>query len=466
MAVVMKFGGTSVANGERIVNVAKLVKAERSPAKVVVVSAMSGVTDRLIQVAKSVVDLPNSVVDREVDVFCRELSMQQRQAIMIAVTDKKLRGEVLSQSLDLIAHLRVALLGVGYLEDLSAKSLDYIMSFGERLNILVMSGALNSAGIKSVPLTGFEAGIVTDSCFGRARPLHSKSQKQVIEKLGKLLPKVTPVVAGFIAGDEKARITTLGRGGSDYTASLLGKYLNVKEVQIWTDVDGILTTDPKLVPEAKLIPTLSYAEAMDLAYYGAKVIHSKMIEPAMASKIPVLVKNTFNPSCGGTLIVKTQRKVDHVVKAVAIAKHIVILTLEGVGMAETPNISGRVFSTLGEANINILMISGSSESSLSFVIAESDMDKSLELLAGRLPSSVMKSFSAIKDVSIVTVVGAGMRGAKGIAAKVFGTVADAGVNIIMIAQGSSELNIAFVVNSKDVVRVVSSIHDRFIMRPK
>jgi len=461
MVVVMKFGGTSVGDGERIANVAKLVAQEKGK-KIVVVSAMSGVTDKLINVAKAVVDLPNSVVEREVDAFCRELTIQQRKAIMAAVTDKKLRGEVLSKSLDLIEKLRVALLGVGYLEDLSLKSLDYIESFGERLNILVVSAALSSIGIKSVPYTGFEAGIVTDSFFGRARPLHSRSQKLVNERLGKVVGKITPVVAGFVAGDEKGHITTLGRGGSDYTASLLGRYLDVDEVQIWTDVDGILTTDPKIVPTAKLIPTLSYAEAMDLAYFGAKVIHSKMIEPAMTSKIPVRVKNTFNPGCGGTLIVKKQKKVEHVIKAVAIAKNIVIVNLEGTGMAETPNIAGRVFSALGDGNINIIMISGSSESNISFVIAESDLDRALEIFIERFGNGFMKTLSILKGIALVTVVGAGMRGARGIAAEVFGTVSKVGANIIMIAQGSSELNIAFIVKAEEVNKVVVAIHDRFI----
>lgn len=457
----MKFGGTSVGNGELLVNVAKLVATQKGK-KVVVVSAMSGVTDKLINIAKSVVDLPNSVVEREVDNFCRELKLQQQKAIMVAVIDKKLRGEILAQSFELIERLRVALLGVGYLEDLSLRSLDYIESFGERLNILVMSGALNSIGVPSVPLTGYEAGLITDSSFGRARPLHGKSAKAVKEQLGKLLNKYTPVVAGFIAGDEKARITTLGRGGSDYTASLIGRYLGTDEVQIWTDVDGILTTDPKLVAGAKLIPEMSYSEAMDLAYFGAKVIHSKMIEPAMVSNIPVRVLNTFNPKSKGTLIVRKQKKVEHVIKAVAVAKNIVIVNLEGVGMMETPNIAGKTFSTLGDANINILMISGSSESNLSFVLAESDLDRALEMLGNAFSDSVMKAISVIRDVNIVTVVGAGMRGTKGIAAKVFTTVAEAGANIIMIAQGSSELNISFVIEAKDVGKVVAAVHDRFI----
>lgn len=458
----MKFGGSSVADGERIRDVAKLIKAQPK-SKAVVVSAMGGVTDSLMEIANSVVNLSSATVEREVDGFCRELSVKQRKAIMAAVSNKRVRGSVLSDSLALIDRLRVALLGVGYLEDLSPRSMDYIVSFGERLNSKLVSAALSSINVKSVALTGQEAGLLTDSCFGRARPNHSKSKKCVAEVLGKLIKAGTvPVVTGFIAADDKARITTLGRGGSDYTASLLGKYLKAKEVQIWTDVDGILSTDPRLVPHAKLIPTLSYSEAMDLAYYGAKVIHSKMIEPAMKSRIPVRVKNTFNPECEGTLIVKTQRKVKHIVKAVAISKDVVVVNIEGFGMVETPNIAGQLFSALGEQNINISMISGSSESNLSFVIADEDLERALNILGERLGRDITRNFSTIKDVSIVTVVGAGMRGSKGIAARVFGTVADLGVNLIMIAQGSSELNIAFVIRSQDVRDTVQAIHERFI----
>jgi aspartate kinase len=464
MVVVMKFGGSSVADGERILDVARLVRDERKKNKniVVVVSAMGGVTDSLIKIANHVVNLPNQIVEKEVDSFCRELGMKQRQAILKAVKQKELRGMVLSKSIELIEHLRVALLGVGYLDDLSARSLDYISSFGERLNILVVSASLSSIGVPSKPLTGYEAGIITDSCFGRARPHHIKSHKAVGDNLSKHLKKFTPVVAGFIAGDEKGRITTLGRGGSDYTASLIGKYIDAREVHIWTDVDGILSTDPRIVKEARLIPTLSYAEAMDLAYYGAKVIHSKMIEPAMKSKIPVRVKNTFKPECPGTLIVKRQRRAQHVIKAVAIAKNVAIVNLEGVGMAETPNIVGDLFSALGKANINIPMISGSSESNLSFVISATDLEKAMEALEGSLSRNITKKISVMRDVEIITVVGAGMRGTKGIAAEVFTTVSEAGGNLIMIAQGSSELNIAFVVQSNDVAAVVKAIHKKFI----
>jgi len=463
--IVMKFGGTSVGSGEMIRKTAELVKSEKRQ-KIVVVSAMSGVTDKLIDVAKRVVDLPTHVVDREVDNFCRELLMHHRTAIMIAVPDLKERSVILEKTLETIEQLKVALLGVGYLEDLPPKSLDYIMSFGERLSAPIVSAALKSLGVDSVALTGFEAGVITDSSFGRARPRNDLMRKSVKEKLDPYLgKKITPVVTGFIGGDEGGRITTLGRGGSDYTASILGRHLKVEEVQIWTDVDGIFSTDPKIVKDAKLIPTLSYLEAMDLAYFGAKVIHSKMIEPAMLTSIPVRVLNTFNPSALGTVIVKKQEKLESVIKAVAIAKKVVIINLSGVGLMETPNIAGRVFSSLGEANINVIMISGSSESNLSFVVSEGDVEKSMNVLAEEFEdseSNIVEQLEFMREIAIITVVGAGMHGTKGIASKVFSTVSEAGANIIMIAQGSSEVNISFIVNEGDVVNVVNALHHKFI----
>ncbi|VVB50505.1 putative aspartokinase [uncultured archaeon] len=201
---------------------------------------------------------------------------------------------------------------------------------------------------------------------------------------------------------------------------------------------------------------------MDLAYFGAKVIHSKMIEPAMASDIPVWVKNTFNPSCKGTLIVRKQKKVDSVIKAVAVAKNIVIISVQGVGLMDAPNIAGRIFHALGEKGINIPMISGSSESNLSFVIAKNNLAEAMELLRAELGDGIVKGINVLEQVCIVTVVGAGMAGSKGTAAKLFQTVTDARANIIMIAQGSSEVSIAFVVGEEDAKNVVSVLHKTFI----
>lgn len=463
---VMKFGGSSVATGERISNVADLVNAQEG-SKVVVVSALGGVTDMLVDIMHKVVDLPTDVVEKEVGDFIKSMTEKHRDAASAAIADTDIRLETLEEVRRLLEKLKVALLGVGYLEDLSPKSQDYIVSFGERLSITILSGTLKSKKTESVSLTGFEAGIITDSGFGRARPDFDKTNKKVSEVMKPFLKKkVVPVVAGFVAGDRKGRITTLGRGGSDYTASIIGSALKAEEVQIWTDVDGILSTDPRIVPDARLLDKLSYVEALDLGYFGAKVIHSKMIEPAMVANVPVRVKNTFNPDGSGTLIVHEQKEVEGVIKAVAIARSVGIVNLGGVGMAATPNIAGKLFSTLGEKNINIIMISGSSESNLSFVLEEKDIEKAVKALEKTLGNGVIQGLSIIREVSIVTVVGAGMHGAKGIAGRIFSEVADAGVNIMMIAQGSSEVNIAFMVLDKDVEKAVKRLHDKFIYAGK
>ncbi|MGA1869627.1 MAG: aspartate kinase [bacterium] len=461
--IIMKFGGSSIASGERIKNVAGLIQTEKR-SKVVVVSALGGVTDSLIEIAETILGQSVDVIEQKVEKYCDWLTRKHLEAIEIAIHNKKIAKTVSHEVTKLIGRLRVALLGVGYLEDLSLKSMDYILAFGERLSMNIMSGALRTIGIESRAFTGAEAGILTDSAYGKARPLLNELRTRVHGNLKPLIESgSTPVVSGFIGSNKQGHITTLGRGGSDYTASLLGVALdNVEEVQIWTDVDGIMTTDPKIVKQAKLIKKLSYVEALDLSYFGAKVIHSKMIEPAMMNDVPVRVKNTFNPGNDGTLIMRKQEKADGVIKAVALVLDVVIVTLSGVAMAETPNVAGRVFSVLGEANINVIMISGSSDSNLSFVVSSKDAENAVDLLAQKVKSDIVEGLSLIRDVAIVCVVGSGMIGTKGVAAKIFSSIYEADVNIIMIAQGSSEVNIAFIVLARDAEKVVKVLHKKFI----
>ncbi|MGA1791155.1 MAG: aspartate kinase [bacterium] len=460
--IVMKFGGSSVANGERLKNVADIIHSEKRP-KVVVVSAMSGVTDSLIEIAKTVKDFSNDILEQKVKEHGEWLTKKHTEAISIAIEDKQIAEEISAAINELIERLRMALLNIGHFEGLSPKGMDYIMSFGERLCINVLSGTLRSIGIDSKPLTGFEAGLITDSSYGRARPIFRELRKRVKGYLRPMVEEgITPVVSGFIAANEHGDMTTLGRGGSDYTASLLGAALETEEIQIWTDVDGIMTTDPRIVKEARLIDRLSYVEALDLGYFGAKVIHSKMIEPAMVHDIPVRVKNTFNRDNEGTLIVRKQEQTERVIRAVALLRDVMIVTLSGVAMAETPNVAGRVFSVLGEANINVIMISGSSESNLSFVVSSKDAEKAIELLAHKVKSDIVEGLSLIHDVAIICVVNAGMAGTKGVAAKIFSAIYEADVNIMMIAQGSSEVNIAFIVHERDAERVIRVLHKKFI----
>ena len=288
---------------------------------------------------------------------------------------------------------------------------------------------------------------------------------EVTQNLGPLLTEnITPVVAGFIGATPEGVTTTLGRGGSDYTATILASALEADEVWIWTDVDGLMTADPKAEPKAKTIAIISYAEAIEMAYFGAKGMQPKALERAAEKGIPVHVKNTFDPEGLGTLIVREQFvKGQDIVKTVASVKDVAIVTVSGAGMAGAPDVAAAVFGILGQCQINILMISqSSSEASISFVIPQRELVRAVNALEiGLLGKGAVREVTAEENVCIVAVVGAGMKGVPGVAARTFKAVADQGVNIRMIAQGSSELNISFVVRADDVVKAVRTLHSEF-----
>lgn len=459
-SVVMKFGGTSLGNARRIRRVAEIVRQNKAEETIVVVSAMSGVTDALIKMGEKVV---KGISEAEIKEFVGDIREKHLATIKEAVSSEYQSLPVLEVE-KLCTELEKVLIGVSYVGELTPRSMDHIMSFGERLNAPIVSGALNSAGMRSTWLDGYSAGIVTDSNFGGAMPIWHLTREKVKETLKPLVRESVPVVTGFIAGDEKGRITTLSRGGSDYTAAILGSVLGVDEIWIWTDVNGIMTTDPKLVKEARTIKVISFIEAMELAYFGARVLHPRTIEPAMESGIPVRVRNTFNVHNEGTLIVKEQQKSSEIVKAISVMEDVALLTIEGVGMIGVPGVAARVFNSLAREKVNILMISqGSSEANISIVIEHKDLEKAVDTIREEFSGrNIVRDVHFKEDVSIIAVVGAGMRGTKGVAARVFSAVARAGVNILMIAQGSSEVNISFVVLQKDAARATKALHDEFI----
>jgi len=364
-----------------------------------------------------------------------------------------------------IAELEKVLVGITYLGELTLRSRDYVLSFGEKLSAIVMSGALKDLGLRVEYFTGGECGIVTDDCFGEAKPLMNITRQQVKEKLGPTIEaEAVAVVTGFIGTTQDGLTTTLGRGGSDYTATILGAALQVDEVWVWTDVDGLMTADPKVEPSAKTIPVISFSEAMEMAYFGAKAMHPRALEPASERGIPIRVKNTFNPDSPGTLIVQERQvKPESVVKAVAMIRNVALITVSGAGMVGAPGIAAKVFSVLGENDINVPMISqSSSEANISFVIPRASLEKAVNTLElSLLGSGFVKEVTAETDICIVAVVGAGMKGTPGVAARVFSAVADQGVNVRMIAQGSSELNISFVVEDSSGVKALRALHREF-----
>ncbi len=463
MKIVMKFGGTSVGTGENIRHVADLVTQYSKDNRVaVVVSALAGVTNDLIEVGCQA----KKSDEVSIQTFTAGLLKKHTDAIAAAITTKAIQKEVTQITEKTIAELEKVLTGICYVGELTPKSKDYVMSFGERLSAPIVSGAIKDHKVETQAFTGKEAGIVTDSNFGEANPLMNFTTHLIRERLAPLIDRgVIPVVTGFIAADQNGIVTTVGRGGSDYTATILGVALQVDEVWIWTDVDGIMTTDPKIVPSARMLPQLSYQEAAEMAIFGAKAMHPRALGPVSKENIPVRIRNTANPQNPGTLITKASAANEtKPVKAVAMIKDVAMLNVYGAAMVGAPGSYAKVFDVLGKNNINVMMIStAASEANISMIIKRGLLGRAISNLEIALQErgGIVSEVTAEDDVAVIAVMGASMKGTLGVASKIFSTVAKKGINIRMIAQGSSELNISFVVKEKDGVAVVRAIHEEF-----
>lgn len=461
--LVMKFGGTSVGTGENIRHVADLVtQYVKDGYKVaVVVSALAGVTNSLLEVA---CQAKKSDV-QHIENFTKKLLQNHLEAISVAISSKQIQKEVSQITEKTISELEKVLTGICYVGELTPKSKDYVASFGERLSAPIVWGAIKDHKLETQWFTGKDAGIVTDSNFGEAEPLMNYTTHLIRERVGPLIERgIVPIVTGFIAANQDGVVTTVGRGGSDYTATILGVALKADEVWIWTDVDGIMTTDPKIVPSARMLPQLSYQEATEMAIFGAKAMHPRALGPAIKENIPVRIRNVFHPENEGTLITReADAKFTEVVKAVALIKDVAMINVGGAGMVGAPGSYAKVFEVLGKSGINIMMISTAvSEANISMVIRRNLVGRAVSTLEiALLGKGLVSEVTAEDDVAVVAVMGANMKGTLGVASKIFSTVAKAGINIRMIAQGSSELNISFVVKEKDGPAVVRAIHDAF-----
>jgi aspartate kinase len=464
----MKFGGSSVANGEKIRHVASLLaKSSKDNGVVGVVSALEGITNQLIQAA----EMANKGKREFIRQFKQEILERHTTTIKTAIKNKDYQQDAEQVIKSRIDELEQVLTGIVFVRELTQKSRDTVIAYGEKLSAPIVSGALRDLGVDSTHLTGGEAGILTDNNFGEAGVLMQATKFQIKKNIQPLLEKGTvPVVTGFIAATQDGETTTLGRGGSDYTATIVGAALEADEVWIWTDVDGLMTTDPKIVPEAKLIPEMSFQEATELTIFGAKAMHPRALEPARKEGIPVRIRNVFKPENQGTLIVqdgKPKAAADGV-KAVTIVKNVAVITVSGAGMVGAPGTAAKVFEVLGKENINILMISQSvSEANISLVIQRSMLERAVNTLEiALLGKEFIREIAPEDDVCVVAVLGAGMKGMPGVASRIFSAVSEKGINVRMIAQGSSELNVSFVVKEKNGAETVKAIHKEFKLSTK
>ena len=461
MKLVLKFGGTSLSSVKDIQNVAKTVGDLSNDNKIVVVcSAVDGTTDELIQISEYIKKQNKKDANR----ILARISQKHKQFTTHLVTDPKIQKSLLNKMKSDLSELEELIHGLLLLGEVTARSFDYLISFGERLSINLVSFGLQQINKKSVALSGKQAGIVTDSNFGESRPLMDTTRIRLSKTIQDVFDKKTiPVVGGFAGADQHGNLTTFGRGGSDYTATIIASCIDADEIWLMSDVDGLMTADPKLVKSAKLLKEVSYAEAIEMAQFGAKQIHPRTFEPIVSKKIPMRIRNTFDLSNTGTVVTAspgvTTKKT---VKCASAIRDVGLIDLTGGILFAAPGSAAKIFTILAEININVMMVSSNpSESSISIIVKHSDLDKAVNALEMSLLGKTVKKISTSTNVSIIAVIGSGMSGTVGVASKVFSAVQKRNVNVMMIAQGSSELNLAFVVKDNDCKSVIQALHEEF-----
>ncbi len=458
---VLKFGGTSVGTPDTIKGLLQILRDyyQRGERFSVVFSAFSKVTDTLIDMAtragkgdQGYLELLEKVRERHVDAIEQLLEPPNRPT---AEAQLAANFEALTNVLQ----------GIFLLHEVSPRSLDFVVSFGERNSTFIVAQAMQQAGIPTQFLDA-RAVIRTDAHFGSAKVDFDETNR-LIRAHYESHPQIQ-AVTGFIGSTADGLTTTLGRGGSDYTAAILGAALGASAIEIWTDVDGVLTADPRRVKKAFTLPTMTFREAMEMSHFGAKVIYPPTIQPALAQNIPLVIKNTFNPSFPGTFISTTADPGDHPVKGISSINQICLLTLQGSGLFGVPGIAARLFGAMAQAGVNIVLITqGSSESSITFAVSPAQAPaakRAAEKEFGyELRGGLVEPLKIESDLSVLAIVGEGMRYLPGISGRLFSALGKNGINVVAIAQGSSELNISVVVPASDETKALNAIHEAFFL---
>jgi aspartate kinase len=459
----MKFGGTSVGDANCIRRAAEIAKsaAETQPV-VVVVSAMSGVTNRLIEAARCA----EAGEENHISPLIQALRTQHFAALDALVTDSQARNAVMSAYADVLSELERLLRGTALLRELTLRALDAISGIGERLSTPLVAATIAQIGQRSVPVSATEV-IVTDAHHGRAEPLMQQTRERSNAQLQPLLKdRIVPVVTGFIGSTRDGVQTTLGRGGSDYSATILGAALGARETIIWTDVDGVKTCDPRLVPDARTLPEISYNEAAELAYFGAKVLHPNTLRPVTAANVPVLIRNSFAPEKPGTRISAGGNSTGGGVKALTAIRDVTLVTVGGPGIVGLTDVLARSFAATSATRANVLFVTQSSaQNDICMVIPTNDEKRTVAALrdafAPEVEEHTVEHISENQNVAIVAAIGENMRGTPGVAGRIFSALGREGINIIAIAQGSSEYNISCVVEEAAMQKAVNVLHAEF-----
>jgi len=469
MALVMKFGGTSVGSADAMRETSDLILQARDTWGDVaaIASAMGSkpikVTDLLLQGAHTAFQGDGETYRR----LARQLRDIHYETIDSLLSPEGERQVILAEIERFIGRFTSLCGAVHVLGELTPRALDAISGMGEQMSVRILAAYLRELGYEAEAIDATEL-IITDRNFQSAGPLPLETKARSLSRLGPLLQRgAIPIITGFIGATADGVTTTLGRGGSDFSAAILGQAMDADEVWIWTDVDGVMSADPRLVPGAVSIPTLTYREVSELAYYGAKVLHPKTMRPCVESGIPLRIKNTFNPTHPGTVIVDEAPERNGSLKAVTAIKGVSMITVEGKGMIGVPGIAARTFGAVARLDVSVLLITqASSEQSICFIVPEASATAVVAGLEAEFaPELQRRDIERVWErgqIAIVTIVGAGIQTTPGIAGRVFSALGAHVVNVIAIAQGSSECGISVVVASADVGRAVSHIHELIV----
>lgn len=439
--IVMKFGGTSVGSAESIRQAVGIVAASKSRSPFVVVSALSGITDLLLASARKALD--------------RGFSAKE----MVGAVEERHHGVIQGMGLDPciiseeIAELEQVLFGISLIRELTTRTTDYVASFGERMSSKIFAAYARKAGLSVQAFNSYDIGMVTDQNFGNAEILPGAYQG-IAAAVAKIPHGVIPVVTGFIGKTGQGEVTTLGRGGSDYSAAIFGAALGAEEIQVWTDVDGVMTADPRIVPNARTVDVVSFEEASELAYFGAKVLHPKTILPALNRNIPVRVLNSFNPSGRGTLILKNVARKEQVT-AITSKNKIYVININSARMLMAYGFLHHVFRLFDEYKVPVDLIA-TSEVNVSVTV-----DKSFDI--SRLVEKLKEfaNVSVLQDRASISVIGTGIKSKPGLGGKVSSILGKLGINIEMTSQSYADVNESIVINESRLAEAVSALHGEF-----
>ena len=453
---VMKFGGTSVGSVDSILSVKRIVEAQQEPV-IVVVSALGGITDQLIRTGKMAVD-----GDPLYQKSFWEIAQRHEDMINAVIEDGKVRRALLAIVHDLLEELRSIYQGVYLIHDLSPKTLAAIVSYGERI-----SSRIVAALVKDAEWYDSRSFIKTEVKGGK-NCLATELTNRLVKDNWQTIPKVS-LVGGFISSDaESGEVTNLGRGGSDYTASIIAAVLDAGVLEIWTDVDGFMTADPRVISTAYVIPELSYVEAMELCNFGAKVVYPPTIYPVCVKHIPILIKNTFNPEAPGSIIKDEVKTDSRIIKGISSIKGTSLITVAGLSMVGVIGVNRRIFTCLADNGISVFLVSqASSENSTSIGVRDEDAEEACRVLnaefAKEIEDGAMYAMRAEQGLATVAIVGENMKHTPGIAGKLFNALGRSGISVIACAQGASETNISFVISATHLRKALNVIHDSFFL---